>query len=34
MTIPGPVAKALKFQDGDRVEVGIKDGAMIVKKVE
>jgi antitoxin component of MazEF toxin-antitoxin module len=33
MTIPVPVAKALKFQDGDTVEVGIKDDAMIVRKM-
>ena len=32
MTIPVPVARTLNLKDGDTVEIGVKDGAMIVKK--
>ena len=34
MTIPVPVARALNLKDGDTVEVGVKDGFMVVKKAE
>jgi len=34
MTIPVPVARVLNLKDGDTVEVGVKDGIMVVKKVE
>jgi antitoxin component of MazEF toxin-antitoxin module len=33
MTIPVPVARVLELKDGDTVEVGVLDGAMIVKRI-
>ncbi len=32
MTIPVPVARTLNFRDGDMLEVGVKEGLMIVRK--
>jgi antitoxin component of MazEF toxin-antitoxin module len=34
MTIPVPVARVLELKDGDIVEVGVLDGAMIVKRTQ